>query len=71
MSRNHEKDLAKALARIKVMENDYAARLSKVREGAYDQGPAGFVSPHTKLRIVVYIKNHVVCTHKELQMYMC
>ncbi|KAI0231592.1 hypothetical protein LSAT2_018025 [Lamellibrachia satsuma] len=32
VSRNHEKDLAKALARIKVMENDYAARLSK-----YDQ----------------------------------
>ena len=63
VSRNHEKDLAKALVRIKAMENDYAALLSKVREGAYDQGPA---FTHTfmlgVLRTRVCMLHDILCT---------
>ena len=63
VSRIHEKELAKAMARIRALENDYAALLSKVREGAYDQGPAFM---HTfmlgVLRTRVCMLHYILCT---------
>ena len=63
LSQNHENELAKALVRIKALENDYAALLSKVREGAYDQGPA---FTHTfmlgVLRTHVCVLHDILCT---------